>query len=368
MPSASAGWRRCSSRARAGPIPAGCADAPGATRLSTSPAPRNPVSSCRRDRERDVDDARRCPARRGLSVAAVEPARPRAFGPTAAGKSAVAEAIAAAAAEVVSADSTQVYRGLPILTNQSGGAASGSGRSTTRLGRPSTSARPRGDRRLARAQVDAVRRRRHRAVPPRRALRPRPAAARRPGTRSAWRRSTTSRAPRLRTSSLAEHDPAAAARSPERPPPRRARARAGRGRLIRCAADRLWADDDAPSDGCWSGSTSRRRSCNAASRPARTAMFDAEWRHEVAAALAGPAVARPRGRSWACARSRSCRARGARSALVVRTRQYAAYQRKWMRRRSRPRYRAADRPPEEIADEISRWRAHGNVVPRGRAG
>ncbi len=42
------------------------------------------------------------------------------FGPTASGKSAVAEAIAARIpAELVSADAMQVYEGLPILTNQS---------------------------------------------------------------------------------------------------------------------------------------------------------------------------------------------------------------------------------------------------------
>jgi tRNA dimethylallyltransferase len=42
------------------------------------------------------------------------------FGPTASGKSAVAEALAERIpAELVSADSMQVYRGLPLLTNQS---------------------------------------------------------------------------------------------------------------------------------------------------------------------------------------------------------------------------------------------------------
>jgi tRNA dimethylallyltransferase len=41
------------------------------------------------------------------------------FGPTASGKSAVAEAVAERIpAEIVSADSMQVYRGLPVLTNQ----------------------------------------------------------------------------------------------------------------------------------------------------------------------------------------------------------------------------------------------------------
>ena len=42
------------------------------------------------------------------------------FGPTASGKSRVAEEVARLLpAELVSADSMQVYRGLPILTNQS---------------------------------------------------------------------------------------------------------------------------------------------------------------------------------------------------------------------------------------------------------
>ena len=54
--------------------------------------------------------------RRSLDVLAI-------FGPTASGKSAVAEAIAERIpAELVSADSMQVYRGLPILTNQDAGA------------------------------------------------------------------------------------------------------------------------------------------------------------------------------------------------------------------------------------------------------
>jgi tRNA dimethylallyltransferase len=45
------------------------------------------------------------------------------FGPTASGKSSVAEAIAERIpAELVSTDSMQVYRGLPILTNQDAGA------------------------------------------------------------------------------------------------------------------------------------------------------------------------------------------------------------------------------------------------------
>ncbi len=42
------------------------------------------------------------------------------FGPTASGKSAVAEVLAERIpVEIVAADSAQLYRGLPILTNQS---------------------------------------------------------------------------------------------------------------------------------------------------------------------------------------------------------------------------------------------------------
>jgi tRNA dimethylallyltransferase len=53
--------------------------------------------------------------RGGIEVVAI-------FGPTASGKSAVAEAVAGRlGTEVVSADAMQVYRGLPILTNQPSG-------------------------------------------------------------------------------------------------------------------------------------------------------------------------------------------------------------------------------------------------------
>ena len=54
------------------------------------------------------------------------------FGPTASGKTAVAQAIAdRIPAERVSADSMQVYRGLPVLTTRTPApASSGSGRST----------------------------------------------------------------------------------------------------------------------------------------------------------------------------------------------------------------------------------------------
>jgi tRNA dimethylallyltransferase len=59
----------------------------------------------------------------GRRSRAIPPSVLAVFGPTASGKTAVAEAIAERIpAELVSADSMQVYRGLPILTNQDAGA------------------------------------------------------------------------------------------------------------------------------------------------------------------------------------------------------------------------------------------------------
>src|SRR5262249_20333945 len=76
------------------------------------------VACGRAHRRRHLDDAPRCGAGGGSGIA-----HPREvfaiFGPTASGKSAVAEALAdALGTEVVSADSMQAYRGLPLLTNQ----------------------------------------------------------------------------------------------------------------------------------------------------------------------------------------------------------------------------------------------------------
>ena len=85
---------------------------------------------------------------------------------------------------------------------------------------------------------------------------------------------------------------------------------------------------------------------------ARTrAMFDAGVEDEVRRALAGPVSATARktiGLDEIVALPRE----EAVAALVVRTRRYAAYQRKWMRRIPGLVSVAADRPPGEVADEI----------------
>ena len=54
--------------------------------------------------------------------------------------------------------------------------------------------------------------------------------------------------------------------------------------------------------------------------------------------------------------------------LVVRTRRYAAYQRKWMRRIPAVVSVAANRPPDEIADEIVDLARARQRLPAGRAG
>ena len=55
-------------------------------------------------------------------------------------------------------------------------------------------------------------------------------------------------------------------------------------------------------------------------------------------------------------------------ALIVRTRRYAAYQRKWMRRIPGLVTVNADRPPDEIADEIVEVASARQRLPAGRAG
>jgi tRNA dimethylallyltransferase len=55
-------------------------------------------------------------------------------------------------------------------------------------------------------------------------------------------------------------------------------------------------------------------------------------------------------------------------ALIVRTRRYAAYQRKWMRRIPGLVSVNADRPPDEVADEIVEVASARQRLPAGRAG
>ena len=94
-------------------------------------------------------------------------------------------------------------------------------------------------------------------------------------------------------------------------------------------------------------------------------MFDAGVQDEVRRALAQPISSTARktiGLDEVAALPRD----EAIAALVVRTRRYAAYQRKWMRRLEGLVMVAADRPPEETADAIVALARAREPVPRRR--
>ena len=171
------------------------------------------------------------------------------FGPTASGKTSVAEALAERIpAEIVSADAMQVYRGLPVLANQSERAShlvaiwplahEGSVAEYQRLahaaiddvlGRGRTPVVAGGTGLYLRAALSDL------ALPP---------APGRGRTRTAGgalrpcRRRERARPPRRGGSR------SRCRRAPERPPPRRPGARAGRGGLVaRPEQSRLWTED-----------------------------------------------------------------------------------------------------------------------------
>ncbi len=102
---------------------------------------------------------------------------------------------------------------------------------------------------------------------------------------------------------------------------------------------------------------------------ARTrAMFEAGVRAEVEAALAGPVsptAAYAHGLSDIAGHPHD---EAAIEALTARTRRYAAYQRKWMRRIPGLVSLPADRPPGEVADAILEVARARQRLPAGRAG
>jgi tRNA dimethylallyltransferase len=293
------------------------------------------------------------------------------FGPTASGKTAVAERVAdRLGGEVVSADSMQAYRGLPILTAQPE-------RPTRLVGiwplSHEGSVAEYAD--LAHAAIDELLAAGRtpvvaggtglylRAALAELEVPPAPGAERRARVERLYDRLGAERAHAV----LAERDPAAAARL--HPNDRR--------RVVRAleltelgsslpAGERLWTDDarhptvviglDLPRD------------VLAARIEARAhAMFAAGVEKEVRVALAeGPSttVIHALGLREIAELSRE----EALAALLVRTRRYAAYQRKWMRRIPGLVTVNADRPPDEIADEIVEVARARQRLPAGRAG
>jgi tRNA dimethylallyltransferase len=278
------------------------------------------------------------------------------FGPTASGKSAVAEAVSERIpAELVSADAMQVYEGLPILTNQPD--------PPTRLiaVRPLAREVSVGEfQTLAHAAVDEVLAAGRtpivvggtglylRAALADLALPPAPE----PRVRRRFERLYDRLGPERAFELLADRDPAAAVRlhANDRRRVVRALELSEVGESLAPARDRLWSDEmrhptivfglDVPRDVLAARIAERTR-----------AMFERGVEEEARRAFAGPISATARHVMGLLELAELPRG-AAMTALEQRTRRYAAYQRKWMRRIPGLVLLDATRPPGEVADEI----------------
>jgi len=278
------------------------------------------------------------------------------FGPTASGKTDVAEIVAAAlGSEVVSADSAQVYRGLPILTNQP--------ERPTRLVAiwPLEHAASVGEyQRLAHEAIDSLVAARRipvvaggsglylRAALAELELPPAPPA----GARGRWEERYAELGPEATHALLAREDPAAAelVHPNDRRRVVRALELAEAGSSLHAADDRLWAREtrhpsvvfglEVPKDVLERRIEERTRS-----------MFDRGVVEEVRTALAVPLSHTARqvlGLDEVAQLPRE----EAIAAVNLRTRRYAAYQRKWMRRVPGLVSVDANRPPNEVSADI----------------
>jgi tRNA dimethylallyltransferase len=277
------------------------------------------------------------------------------FGPTASGKSAVAEALAdRLGTEVVSADALQVYQGLPILTNQPvrptrlvgicdlsnemsvGAFAVLAHEAVDELVASRGSAVVAGGTGLYfRAALADL------AVPPKAA-----AAA-----RARWEAAYDAD-PSATYAVLAERDPAAAARVH----------RNDRRRVVRALELTDAGASLAPEQSrLWDGRTRRPtlvvgldvpKAVLAERIERRTKeMFRQGVVEEVRRALAAP-VSRTAEKALGLREVGAVEPDAARERIVARTRRYAAYQRKWMRRIPGIVMIDADRPSSEVADAI----------------
>ncbi len=290
------------------------------------------------------------------------------FGPTAAGKSAVAAALAARIpAAVVSADSAQLYRGLPILTNQSPAALVGiwpldheasvaeyqalaHDAIDGALARGLTPIVTGGTGLYLRAALAGL------DVPP----------APDPGTRERWGRLYDEQGAAAAHALLGERDPAAA--EAVHPNDRR--------RVVR-ALELAEAGRSLHGEHLWSADT--RHPTLVVGLAVPTAELERRIEERTRAMFAGGVEEEVRS---ACAGRLSVTAAKvmglreiaelppaeAEAALVARTRRLAAYQRKWMRRIPGLVSVRADRSPDEVADEILALARGGQRVSAGRAG
>jgi tRNA dimethylallyltransferase len=278
------------------------------------------------------------------------------FGPTASGKTAVAEAIAdAVPAEIVSADSMQVYDGLPILTNQPE-------RPTALVGiwpldHEGTVAEYQP---LAHEAVDGALARGRtpiviggtglyfRAALADLELPPAPP----PGTRERWERLYDRIGPEQAHAALAERDPEAA--EAVHPNDRRRVVRAlelhDAGGSLAPPRDRLWSEETRHPTLIF-GLGVPKDALEERIRERTEAMFASGVEKEVARALGAP-ISRTASQIIGLREVAELPRDEAVAAIALRTRRYAAYQRKWMRRIPGIQTVSPDRPAQETAAEL----------------
>jgi tRNA dimethylallyltransferase len=284
----------------------------------------------------------------GIEVIAV-------FGPTASGKTAVAEELVdRLGTELVSADALQVYRGLPIVTNQSSRPAR-----LVAIWPLSYEASVGAYEELAHAAIDELVSERGvavvaggtglylRAALAELQLPPPPP----PGSRERWEELYDS-GPSAAHAVLTQVDPtvAASVHVNDRRRVVRALELADSGRSLAPNEDRLWSAEwrrptlvaglEVPAD------LLERRIAERADEMFRRGVVG-----EVRAALA-EGVSATAEKALGLREIATLPAADAREALVARTRRYAAYQRKWMRRIPGIVMIDGDRPPAEVADAI----------------
>jgi tRNA dimethylallyltransferase len=293
------------------------------------------------------------------------------FGPTASGKSAVAEALAdRIPAALISADAMQVYRGVPILTNQSERptelvaiweldheasvgeyAALAHDAIDKTIGKGLTPVVVGGTGLYLRAALVEL------AVPP----------APSPAERARWERFYDQVGPQHAHEALAERDPEAAARI--HPNDRRRVVRAlelaEAGSSLAPREDRLWTEDTRHPT-VLVGLELEKEELDRRIEERTRAMFERGAVEEARQALARPISATAR-TIHGVQELADLPEEEAFDALLRRTRRYAAYQRKWMRRIPGLVSLPADRPPGEVADAILEVARAGERLPAGPA-
>ena len=293
------------------------------------------------------------------------------FGPTASGKSAVAEAVAdRIPAELVSADAMQVYCGVPVLTNQptrptrlvavwelDHEASVGEYRSLAHAAVDEVLAAGRtpvvvgGTGLYLRAALSDL------ELPP-----PPP-----PGARERFERLYDRLGAEDAHAALAQRDPQAAARvhANDRRRVVRALELAEVGSSLAPAQDRLWAEETRHPTIVFGLDVPREELDRRIEERTRM-MFRRGAAEEARRVLAGPISATARA-VLGLREAAELPEDEAIEQMVVRTRQYAAYQRKWMRRIPGLVSLPAGRSPAEIADEIVEMARARQRLPSGRA-